>query len=280
MTRFPLADLYFSYADEPPRLCLELSGLSEDEIGVLLEALRGRFEDREPGAFAFSIKTSAEYTPLERVKRQRGGAWADSGTRAGVGLILALGINDGADLDDEGRRWLDIYNAAHAMSAEIHQLRRELSHGPVKSSVLSIISREELLDHLAGVNYAPPKPPAARNHRSEPQPRPDTAGATSAATERARSMDSRDGEDEASEPALTASQSRVLAAMAAFDGSRLLTTKAIEEAMDAGTQLSERTIGPTLRELIKYGLAERPQGERRGARLTLRGRRLASKIAN
>jgi len=45
MTRFPLVDLYFAQEDAPPRLCCEITGLAEDEIEVLLVALKSRFDE-------------------------------------------------------------------------------------------------------------------------------------------------------------------------------------------------------------------------------------------
>ncbi len=81
-------------------------------------------------------------------------------------------------------------------------------------------------------------------------------------------------------PALTPNQTVVIETMAQFDGSRLLSAVTIDEGMDPKRRLSARTIGPIVRRLIKLGLAERPEGERSGARLTPKGRRLAPKIAD
>lgn len=81
-------------------------------------------------------------------------------------------------------------------------------------------------------------------------------------------------------PSLTKSQSLVLKTMAVSDPARLLSAEAISREMDAPERLSPRTIGPILQRLIGLDLAERPQGTRSGARLTLPGRRLASKIAD
>lgn len=81
-------------------------------------------------------------------------------------------------------------------------------------------------------------------------------------------------------PALTANQCRVLQTMARFDASRLVSSDVIAAEMDAAGRLSARTIGPIVRKLIEMQLAERPEGHRSGARLTIAGRRLAMKIAD
>ena len=81
-------------------------------------------------------------------------------------------------------------------------------------------------------------------------------------------------------PALTPNQALVIGTMARFDGSRLLSAATIEAKVDPSQPLSDRTIGPIVRRLIELGLAERPEGKRSGARLTTKGRRLASKIAD
>lgn len=86
-------------------------------------------------------------------------------------------------------------------------------------------------------------------------------------------------DDETPSPALTDNQSRVLKVMLGFGASRLLSADAIEKAMPAAERLSARTIGPAVVKLIALGLAERPEGKRSGARLTIKGRRLAPKIA-
>ncbi len=88
-----------------------------------------------------------------------------------------------------------------------------------------------------------------------------------------------DGEEESAPPALTASQSLVLQTMALFDASRLVSADAIAAEMNAAKRLSARSIGPIVRKLIELGFAERPEGNRSGARLTIAGRRLASKFA-
>lgn len=88
------------------------------------------------------------------------------------------------------------------------------------------------------------------------------------------------GADESAGPALTMSQSRVLQTMARFDASRLLTLKMIAEEMDATVRLTEETVRVCVGKLIESKLAERPEGDRSGARLNSAGRKLAGKIAD
>jgi hypothetical protein len=81
-------------------------------------------------------------------------------------------------------------------------------------------------------------------------------------------------------PSLTSSQTRVLVTMSRFDGSRLLATKAITDEMDAAFRLSDETVRLAVLYLIQVNLAERPEGERLGARLTQAGRKQAAKIGD
>jgi hypothetical protein len=87
-------------------------------------------------------------------------------------------------------------------------------------------------------------------------------------------------EGEPAPPALTSRETTVLRTLAVFDPSELASASRIEAAMEPAVRLSERSIGPAVKRLIELGLAERPQGERSGARLTIAGRRLARKIAD
>jgi len=87
-------------------------------------------------------------------------------------------------------------------------------------------------------------------------------------------------DDQPLAPALTVNQSRVLQTMAQFDPRTLVSADAIAAGMGTAPPLSPRTIGPIVRRLILLCLAERPEGNRSGARLTTAGRRLASKIAD
>ncbi len=84
---------------------------------------------------------------------------------------------------------------------------------------------------------------------------------------------------EASTP-LTQAQAKILHAMAQFDARRLLPVTAIVEALPHESPLSDKTVRACLRKLIDCGLAERPEGERSGARLTMAGFRLAAKMTD
>ncbi len=77
-------------------------------------------------------------------------------------------------------------------------------------------------------------------------------------------------------PALRRNDQLVINALASVNSSHLASVEEIHEAMDASKRLGVKTIGTVLRRLIKLDMVERPQGERNGARLTLKGRRLAS----
>ena len=81
-------------------------------------------------------------------------------------------------------------------------------------------------------------------------------------------------------PALKVNDTRVIETMARIDASRLLSAEMIADEMHATQRLSDRTIRKIVRRLIGMGLAERPEGTRSGARLTMKGRRLVPKIAD
>lgn len=105
-----------------------------------------------------------------------------------------------------------------------------------------------------------------------PAPIPDAPPAQGAATA--------DDDEATSAPALTKNERLVLVALARFDAAVLASIEDIHDAMDPAERLSLRAIGPAVNKLIANGLAERPEGDRQGARLTIKGRRLASKIAD
>jgi hypothetical protein len=86
--------------------------------------------------------------------------------------------------------------------------------------------------------------------------------------------------DNDQEPSLTPNQSLVLRMMARYVVSELASVAGILGQMQPKERLSERTVGDAVRHLIKLGLAERPQGERLGARLTREGRTLAENISD
>lgn len=83
-------------------------------------------------------------------------------------------------------------------------------------------------------------------------------------------------ETSVSEFALTPKDESVLLAMANYDASRLLSLPNISKETKPG--VSGRTTGRCVEKLIRLGLAERPEGDRQGARLTRAGRRLAGEI--
>lgn len=87
-------------------------------------------------------------------------------------------------------------------------------------------------------------------------------------------------EDEAQPPALTASERKVLVALETLDPEILASAEVIADAMPRARRLSVRTIGPIVNKLIRLDLAERPGGQKLGARLKRNGRRLARKIAD
>ena len=88
-----------------------------------------------------------------------------------------------------------------------------------------------------------------------------------------------DPEPDHQDPALRRTDKQTLAALATFDASELASVITVCEAMVPIERLSHKTVGPAIKRLIQFGLAERPEGDRGGARLTLKGRRLAAKIS-
>lgn len=76
-----------------------------------------------------------------------------------------------------------------------------------------------------------------------------------------------------SEISLSSPDFAVLQTMHEFDGSVLLSVAMIREK--SKVLLSPPTIAKTLKKLIKFKYAERPQGERAGTRLTRKGNKLA-----
>ncbi len=72
---------------------------------------------------------------------------------------------------------------------------------------------------------------------------------------------------------LTQNQKLVRDAMAAHEGAELLSVRACKGLIPTGKRLGNVTVRKCVKELIEKGLAERPQGPRKGARLTPKGRR-------
>jgi len=101
---------------------------------------------------------------------------------------------------------------------------------------------------------------------------------TPAKVGKGRDVVSRD-DDEQQVPALTKAERATLAALASFDPSRLASAIEVSEAMP-GVSYSERSVRKAIKKLVKLNLAERPEGEKQGARLTIKGRLLASKLAD
>lgn len=116
---------------------------------------------------------------------------------------------------------------------------------------------------------------AAKLLRLKAPPAPSTAAPILPAGSGARASN---GDDAG--PALTPNRARVLQAMALFDPSRLVSSRMIAEEMAAPVRLSEETVRQCVGWLIESELAERPVGERSGARLNTRGRKLAGQIAD
>ena len=109
MPLFPHIDLFFQYRDADPKLCTEISGLTEDEIDAILDALRCRYDRQESGAYRFSIKRHDDYSGLEQVKRKRSGVFVDSVFPNILEQFLAVEHVDlGSKLTTEQRRWLGL----------------------------------------------------------------------------------------------------------------------------------------------------------------------------
>ncbi|HMN96929.1 MAG TPA: hypothetical protein PKC43_10565 [Phycisphaerales bacterium] len=71
----------------------------------------------------------------------------------------------------------------------------------------------------------------------------------------------------------------MLQALATLDPTELASAVRIADAIDPSRRVSERSIVTIVRRLLELDLAERPMGDRSGARLTLKGRRIARRIA-
>lgn len=89
-----------------------------------------------------------------------------------------------------------------------------------------------------------------------------------------------DGDADVEVPPLTDNEVAVITTLARFDPLQLASAAKIEAEMDARNRRSPRTIGKAVTRLIELGLAERPRGDRSGARLTTAGRRVARKVAD
>lgn len=107
-----------------------------------------------------------------------------------------------------------------------------------------------------------------------------SAASDDAKTKRLNATGNANDANETLPPPLTKPQQLVLRTMNMFDPTRLLSATMIVEEIDSHERLSDETVRKCVRKLIESGLAERPEGDRSGARLTLDGRRLAVKIAD
>ena len=87
-----------------------------------------------------------------------------------------------------------------------------------------------------------------------------------------------EGDETKQAPALKKSERLTLQSLATFDPSFLSSAENVADAMERAERRSDRTIRDAIRRLVELDLAERPEGKRQGARLTIRGRRLAPKI--
>ncbi len=81
-------------------------------------------------------------------------------------------------------------------------------------------------------------------------------------------------------PALNENHALVLRTMNQFDSAVLLSVKKIVGEMPPGERLSEETTRLAVVYLIEHDYAERPQGDKQGARLTRLGRKKAGTIAD
>jgi len=106
-----------------------------------------------------------------------------------------------------------------------------------------------------------------------------TSGVTGQGPPAGRRASGESDTDETPPPARTPTELRVLRMLATFDPSELASAARIEDAMEPTQRVSERSISRIVPRLIELGLAERPQGERSGTRLTLLGRRIARRLA-
>lgn len=271
-----MVDLYFTYRDELPRLCRELDNLREDEIAVILEALKRLFDTIEQDAFSFSIKKEDDYSPLQLVIRQRDGNWMDSGMSSVEYLSLSIrtSLNPEVGYDaatDNQQRWVDVWQIAHIFAREISQLRRELCKEP--SSILKHVPRDELLDRLAKI-----APVVMRQKQREGVVEEAQGGSEKDLNAVVSEGEGDEKEEQA--PALKQNELVTLKALALFGPNRLATSTDVGNEMTPADRLSPRTIQPAIRRLMELDLAERPEGDKHGARATLKGQRLVLDIAD
>jgi hypothetical protein len=85
--------------------------------------------------------------------------------------------------------------------------------------------------------------------------------------------------DESADPVLTPYETNVLRSMDRFDTLELLTIQRIKDEIGTDKGASDKLVRQTVNKLIELGWAERPEGDRHGARLTLAGRKIAKRLA-
>ncbi len=87
--------------------------------------------------------------------------------------------------------------------------------------------------------------------------------------------------DDQQGPALTRPELAVIKGLSESGGDMLVTVSALVEALSRGDYpVGESTAKEAIRHLIELGYVERPEGPKKGARLTMKGRRRAAKIVH
>jgi hypothetical protein len=202
------------------------------------------------------------------------------------GATKAMRDKEAADFLEEHRRrkqrWMDDYG--EKMPNNVDDWRRllsrvGLSRADVEIVLSSVPDIDLVIDHIEGY-FDRVYRDARRSWPQQPLPTQAPQGLAGRSPSDAEPATLAAECAESPPPALSETDRMVLQTMAIFDPSRLLSTATIAEAMAPAARLAHRTIGPIVRRLIELELAERPEGDRSGARLTMRGRRLASKIAD
>lgn len=246
-------------------------GLFADERDVVTDVLTTHFNTVERGEYTFEWLDPSTLPPLKRIRRQR-----PSADLAGA-LVEALSTPRMPlpGLSEEQEQRVFVRAVAAMVIREVRQLRDELglNRGPIigGSSVLTKVSREELTDHLLQLDLTNPTWPTDSMPLPEQPAKPPEVNPKPL---------SNDDPDDTQPPALTDAERWTLQALAGFDPADLAKASRVSDAMPLEQHLSERTIRQAIKRLVSLGFAERPEGEKQGARLTMRGRRLATKIAD
>ena len=205
----------------------------------------------------------------------------------GADLVEALRRYDGVSLIQE--RVIDLQKiepsidrvlAIHPHDADAKSLEREL-HFLQAPLVLNGFSLLRCLRDTAFAMGLDPTPFTVVQENLTKESRASALAlaelmALSSATSCAISVEGSDENESCDEPALTEPMQIVMRAMKQFDGSRLLSAAAIKEELE--TRLNVETVRRVIKALEARGYAERPEGSRRGVRLTRTGRLKAGKI--